>query len=378
MQAMRSPEPLADFALLTRLAGRNAYRCELPRLRQTGRRTTRVITNQTEMATSKSSGKKAKAKGKQTSTRTIYYKRALFIPAETVGETLGDLLDRALSKRNRPSRRMEKLGTSSDNIRAIDKCFTHNGLICGRFFDYTEGGAQAVLQIDEDAEEFGIKSIPPGKKEQFLRGMLTFGIQGNLMMLIQSNALKHGHLENHLNWLLRQSAEVLSSQARLNISDQPSPLLTRQLENVNSIVLKEGVSTGTLILEAEETPKDTLAPVIAALQQMVPKARDIFGDRLTPEQALALEELNIELKISRVRKAGSVSAFDQIANALRRLEDVKVVVRARGEILDTDDLRLSVQRSVEVDGNEMPDLKDVARVMQDWLSYLLSRDRVPG
>jgi hypothetical protein len=330
-------------------------------------------------ATAKATAKKQrppKPKGQQSLQKALHYKRATFIPDLPGGQTLQSLVDAALSKRKKPSKRMERLGLSNDTIRLVNKCYIANAMICGRFLDYTEGGATAVLEIDDDADELVIRELLPKQREQYLEGVLTFGIADNHVILIQAKALKVGHLENHLNWLLGKTTGVLPEAHKVILVDEPARNLKDKLDGVSFITLREPVPGASFVLDTEEKTKDGLDTIIAGLHAMVPSLRNILGERLSPQQALALEDLDVSLKIARKRKKGGTSIIDDVAHLLRNVDDVDVTVKARGMEFRSDDLKLSVTRSVESEGRGMLKLGAAAEVMQDWLNTLIATGRI--
>jgi hypothetical protein len=318
-----------------------------------------------------------KPRGTQPRQVTLHYRVATFQPELPTGQTIGELLDLAIAKKKNPSMRMENLDDSSDTVRVINKPYRDNGMICARFLDYTEGGALAILQIDDAKDELEIRELAPGLKEQFLEGILTFGILENHVIIAQSKALRSGHFEAHLNWLLRLKAKVLGEEYRVILSEAPARRLKKKLFDVSSVTLSEAIPGATFIRDAN--PKQSgLEPLISALQAMMPRIQDIFGNKLTPQQALALEELNVSLKISRKRKKGTKTVIDDLAHLLRNVDDVEVTVKAGGTEYGSKDWKLSGTKTIETEAGRVLKLKSAATVMREWLSELLAAERVIG
>lgn len=326
----------------------------------------------------KSNPSATKPRGTQSRQVTLHYRHATFQPELTTGQTLATLLDLAIAKKKNPSMRMEAVKESADTIRVINKPYHENGMVCARFLDYTDGGALAILQIDDTKDELEIRELAPRLKEQFLEGILTFGILGNHVIIAQAKALRGGHFEHHLTWLLTQKTKVLGDEYQVVLREAPSRNLKKKLGNVSSITLSEALPGATFVMHAN-AKQTGLEPLISALQAMMPRIQDIFGNKLTPEEALALEELNVSLKISRKRKKGTTTTLiDDLAHLLRNVDDVEVRVKAGGMEYGSKDWKLAGNRTIETEVGRVLKLKSAAAMMQEWLSELLAAEQVVG
>lgn len=311
-------------------------------------------------------------------TKTLHYKRAVLIGASSGSLTLASYLDAALSATKTPLARQERLGESSDNVRILNKCHTMGTLICGRFLDFTEGGFQAVLELDPDADDLKIRHLPPGKEEQFLEGILTFGVRGNHVLLVQSKGLRVAHLEQHLNWLLRDHTQVMPAEVRVVLEDAPRQDVQDKLSDVDWIELRTPVPVSTFTGEPEQIPHGFGGGILRHLREWSPSVGTFF-ERLSGQAALAVDDVEMTLTIKRRgrRSRQRHSMLDEIAHNLRTVDDVEFTLKTKHGTYSAGELKLRVDRSFPVEpGTTMPDLAGAAVVMQSVLADLITQRRI--
>jgi hypothetical protein len=311
-------------------------------------------------------------------TKTIYYNRALIVGAESGANTLATYLDAALSAKKLPMDRMEKTGPAADSVRVVNKCSKLGNMICGRFLDFTEGGSQAVLELDPTAEELAIRHLSPAAKEQYLEGVLTFGVRGNHVILVQSKGLRVAHLEQHLNWLLGEETRVLPPEVRVLLEDAPQREITDKLDDVDWIELRAPVPVSIFLEPPEEQPKGFMAKVMSHIRGAVPTSGTFF-ESLSEEAALAVENVELTMRIARASRRSKKrrTMLDEIAHNLRNVDDVDFTLKTKNGTYKAGELKLRRNISIPVEsGGTMPDLKATAVVMQDWLADLITQRRV--
>lgn len=307
-------------------------------------------------------------------TKTLHYKRALLVGAPSGSSTLAKYLDAALSKIKRPMDRAEQRG--DDNVRVINKCHTLGTLICGRFLDYTNGGFQAVLDLDPEAEELSIKHLPPGKREQFLEGVLTFGIRGTHVVMMQAKGLRAGHLEEHLNWLLGQETAVLPPGTYIALEDEPSREVREKLSEVKWVELRASVPASTFLTRTEVIPKSLVGDVLRHLRELRPTRGTVF-ERMDADAALAVDDVELSIRITRKsRKKDAPSLIDELAHSLRHTDDAELTVRTPTAVYSSGELKLTAPCTVQTEGGGIPMLASAAEVMQEWLADLIQQRRI--
>lgn len=307
--------------------------------------------------------------------KTLYYKRAYLVGAQTLKPTLASYLESALQKRALPMDRAERLGDSQDNVRVIARCYKLGTMICGRFLDFTEGGFQAVLDVDPNLDDIPVKFLAPKQKEQFLEGVLTFGVRENHVILIQSKGLRIRHLESHLNWFLGVHASVLPPGVHIALEDEIAREV-RDLEDVEYVELRRPVGIDNFLHNPEQEPKGLTGSLVEYLKELRP-TRGTALERLSAEAALKVNGVELTVRIKREGRARrGPSLMDEIAHVLRADDDVEIKVKTRTAEYTGEQLRLVTPRNVHTEPNGMPVLQSAAEVMQEWLADLLQQRRI--
>src|SRR2546421_82763 len=94
------------------------------------------------------------------------------------GQTLQDLLRKALTKYRRTADRLESLGADGSDVRFINANRQHQAVTFGLFHKVTKGAAQHVIDMQQKGEEWSLDSVtaksasrPAG---EFVEGTLFF------------------------------------------------------------------------------------------------------------------------------------------------------------------------------------------------------------
>ena len=307
--------------------------------------------------------------------KTLHYKRAKFIGTPE-NRTLAALLTAALGTSKFPMGRLERLGESNDSVRVINRCRQIGGLTVGQFLDYTEGGAQAVLKLDPKAIELAIEELSPAKTKQFLEGVLTFGIRENHVILIQTKGLRAGHLENHLNWLLREAA-VCDPSLQLFLEDEPRGEVEDKLD-ARWIELRAPISAASF-LGSEPAPQGVMGELVSALREVV-SFKGSFYEHLNANEALALQDVELSVRIARKgrgRGKDGPSIVDELAHTLRNIDDFEFVLKTKaGATLTSNELKLAEVCSIPTSEGGQVDMHGAAAVMQAWLGRLIAERHI--
>lgn len=314
-------------------------------------------------------------------TKRVYLKQAVFLDRKDA-PTIQEKLELALKKLHRMGDRKEVLGEDNRHVRSIIYHRTHANMLFGIFASYERGTQQMIVTEDDDAETLTIEQVAPpkgddNKRREFLEGVCYFGLFGNHVLVVQSNALGSKQVESHFNWLLKQ-AKVVADGNAVGLSDQIAAATKERIRNAH---VKE-VEIGAPFIEAEaalpstnkEIVKDTAFNFKGIGLEMV---RQILGDQLDSMKLADALDGNIEVSLRiRYKKKTTEKAhelLDNIALAIRNIDEdeVKLHLVGGGEV-DGNQLKLSSLLRIEAhDG--IPSYNELFQKMQQWLLDLLEK-----
>jgi hypothetical protein len=305
--------------------------------------------------------------------RTLHYRRATIIGGDPTDlpPDLQSLVATAIARKRSAKELRQHDQREQQAVRVIKPPYTRDTLLCGVMLDYTEGSSQPILELDEEDEEMTLLALSPKERQHFLSSLLYFAIEGNDVILMQSRALAAGHFENYLNWLLSERAEVLKGGAKLFLSPLTPRDTRRELERVRWVELQDAVQGGSFLVQTEQTPKPTnLFGGIKAGLRAAWQTEGAFRERLTVNDALAAEEIQVSVRIALPRGRRKAQLLDDVAHVLRHTDDALVRVRTNRGDYSGGKLRLAKDVRIQVDAGGLPVLFDVGRKMQEYLIEL--------
>jgi hypothetical protein len=316
------------------------------------------------------------------------------------------LLDRKSAYHKAASRR-ESLTEDGNSFRFINRFNNYdNDMLMCQIVQFEQGRSQMTIVIDEDADMFevnpisaqDIKQSKVGKNKsgstEFLESMAYFGVMGNHMVVMGSQALKSKELERHLEWYLK----VLTQQnidSAIILSDRPTATAMKQLERAPA----KSVSIGSDITYEQDVTSLPEAPVAEPYEHDVTEAKSV---RWTPSGLGAdileclksngyvgnfdfnetLDDANlqvsIEFKYSRKTTKSGQKVIDTLSSSLRHLdkEDVKINLKGGGEIKG-DELKLSHQINLGFYEGKV-DESDLYYQMKQWIqAKIITKEVVP-
>lgn len=153
--------------------------------------------------------------------KTLIYCRAEMLKSKP---TLQAALAKAFKAKAMARERFEMLGGDAEEQRVVRFINDHpewRGMRFGALLMYTPGRNQHVMDIAKDAESLPVAQLAPpadeaGQRQEFLDSILYFGVLDDHLIVCQSQSLKAPTLDDHLNWLLRESRAV-STDNGLNL-----------------------------------------------------------------------------------------------------------------------------------------------------------------
>lgn len=343
---------------------------------------------------------------KETKRRTINYKLA------KLGKhplTLQEMLEATLlddkSQYHKAANRRESLTEDGNSFRFINR-FTNydNDMLLCQIVQFEQGTSQMTIVIDEDAEMFEVNPISAkdikqsrvskdkSKSTEFLESMAYFGVMGNHMVVMGSQALKSKELERHLQWYLNTLTEQAIESAII-LSDRPTANAMKQLEKSSAksvsigsdITYEQDLSTKPELTKTETyehdvseaksvrwTPAGLGADILECLKNNGYIGNFDFNETLDDANL----QVSIEFKYNRKTTKSGQKVIDTLSSSLRHLdkEDVRVNLKGGGEIKG-DDLKLSHQINLGFYEGKV-DEPDLYHQMKQWLQSKVATQEV--
>lgn len=320
---------------------------------------------------------------RETKTKTLHYRYAHFLQG---GGNLQQLLGRSLTKRAMVEDRLERFTPSGNELRVINNHPRQNGMQFGNLLYFERGTNRILLSTDAKVPELDVAQIAPpalhGKPSEFLDAIMYFGVLGNHVILLQSNALTSKHLEFHLNWLLVE-AGVMPEEGRVELIDSAKPAIRQAIEKRPVKKVRFGSPFLDLNVSADEERKTTRTEKMRVTPQGMGPAilKAVLGEvgfsKLHLEDALDGNlRVALEITYDRTTTDGGERALRSIARALRHVDEEEVALKipGLGTVKGAD---LKISDSVRIDSyNGMLDQNQIFPEMHEWLSHLLDQNIV--
>lgn len=299
------------------------------------------------------------------------------------GGTLQVRLAAVLADRSIVRERAEPL--SSTEFRIIAQHYPVDGGIAGIFTAFARGTSAVSVLEDPTAQALSLDQIkaPPGedgKERQWVNGLLYFYVHGNIVIVIQSAAVRAGQFEAHLNWLLRPAGSGVGPSVQLANQFGRSAVEQLAAQHVKDVVV------GGPLLQTDLMPLATEQPQVRTRFEVGGKMLDALQSVLELDSGPGFDwqsglDGNIEawLHVSYKRKTNEDAQrlLDRIALALRNTEDLETVITLNnGQTITGDDLKLS--KNCRIESREGVLLADKAfTAMSVWLKELVETRQFP-
>jgi hypothetical protein len=339
------------------------------------------------------------AKGKKVS-KTVIYKRVNF-HAPVNGQDLKTMLETALNKRKTFGDRRQNVSSADNPIYHVVGSHTceEKGFVFGTLMTYTPDTNPLCFVEDDQAvdvvlEQVSAPETDDGKRREFLASMMYFGVIGNHMVLMQSQALKSAQLESYLRWYLH-AAEVLEGTNTFQLIDTPSDSVKRKM--------KQGRGVRAIKLGGEVLPPTVMAPRPEKVVAVPVAPREVatqttatavatqenFGvlaalkTLMNPVQAAKINfeklagsniELSVTLRYSRKTTEEGQKLMDSLGAALSHNDDVDTELElVGGGSIKGSDLKLTGPISVMSYDGQLS-TSEVYEGLRQWLLQKVSAD----
>lgn len=342
--------------------------------------------------------------------KTLVYKVARF--SKNVGqgnETLQSLLDLAFKKFPTAADRFEddrnEISVNPDadvndevlkveDIKSTGKRFINikrnyreltgnsGNMTCCTFCSFVPGKTQGILTIDRSAKELDIHQMLPNKQSaEILDHILYFGVIGNHVVLIGSAGLHAQMLEAHLNWLLKDKAQLIEKDQQIYLADHPPLKHAKTMKDTKEITVWAPVHF--LQADGREVDKHTtiVQPTGRGWNALTGLFRGILDlpDELKRSEVIDKKSLEVKLsfKFKGSRQKDTLTVLDSLATILRNVDSQieYVITTNSGLSLTKKDFKLLQEVNIIYDQG-MPNLNDVFLRMSGWLRTLITDKRV--
>ncbi len=301
------------------------------------------------------------------------------------------------------------------------------GFVFGALMTYTPGTDPLCFIDDEHAEVVTLEKVSApqtddGKRREFLASMMFFGVIGDHMVLMQTQALKSAHLEAYLRWYLH-AAGVLEGTNTLTLIDTPTEKIKKKMD--------EGKGVRTIKLGGEVVPMSVFPPLSAppAVPTLQPppvastlpslpgkQAEPMFSLKPPPSNVMAVHasavatendygvlaalkklmkpsqaakidfdklagsniEMSVILKYNRKTSEDGQALMDTLGVALRNSDDVETeIILNKGGSIKGEELKMSGPISVTSYDGQLS-TSEVYEGLRKWLLEKVSTDEVPA
>lgn len=329
----------------------------------------------------------------QNKPKSLVYKRAIVAGGD--GADLQSLVTAAIHKMDKVPARSEPIESLR---RLIGRHKTQSSMFFGELVLYEKD--KDIAFIVENDTDFEIEQLNPAnadgqkdKKREVLEGSLHFCIKGNNVIVSQTATVRARMLENHLNWLLVETARLLGSEGGIQLADEPtkdakekvakhsvkrakvgSPLvLNENVQNEdgsNKKVSPVGGDTAKL----PETKRLKINPkAVNVLKAILP---DAWDEDLMKNMDDANLHVTVEVKFNRKATDTEHRILDQIASAARHMEEEDTVIYLEdGSQIKGHELKLTHKCTV-THLNGIPDLVELYGKMKEWMINLRTAELI--
>lgn len=294
--------------------------------------------------------------------------------------TLESALQQALDVFPQVGERWENITheDANDGLRRFVNSNEHSrNLFFGDLVMHAPGEKNAV-EIDPKAKELSVSAIAPsigenGKRREFLESILYFAARKNHVAIIQSQSLRVRDIENHLNWLLRESG-VISKDDQLAL-DNELPKFTRDKIQDSRADVKNLKVSADLVDEWSQSKEGDDSNVNSVKYSpkggMLETIKGLLVEGYTLDLDSILDdpqlEVIVEVKHKRKKDPAAQRLINQITRGLRHVpeSDIMIEIDNIGKVKGSE---LSIQSKESVKCyKELLDREDLIAKMSKWL-----------
>lgn len=288
---------------------------------------------------------------------------------------LQELLGKAIQA-TQVNERQQELNEYEKTFRTINQKWSYRGITMCEMVLIDPGASQPLAVYDESKGVYTIDAISTNELSQerlkrnsdFVNSMLYFGVKGNEVVIMPSQAINVRALENYLTWLLGEKLDLISNESKFALNKNIPRAVEEQIRSspVRSIEIGS-VLSGTSDDDSEEFVSSESFSINAK------SLLRVLGAKLKDELPFSIsDDSNIRAKIviSYFRKTNDAGQnfMNHLGTTLRNLDDADVCVTLKNNVKISGE-ELNLQKVVKISKTDRGLLvnDDISEAMVTWL-----------
>lgn len=288
---------------------------------------------------------------------------------------LQELLGKAIQA-TQVNERQQELNEYEKTFRTINQKWSYRWITMCEMVLIDPGASQPLAVYDESKGVYTIDAISTNELSQerlkrnsdFVNSMLYFGVKGNEVVIMPSQAINVRALENYLTWLLGEKLDLISNESKFALNKNIPRAVEEQIRSspVRSIEIGS-VLSGASDDDSEEFVSSESFSINAKLLLRV------LGAKLKDELPFSIsDDSNIRAKIviSYFRKTNDAGQnfMNHLGTTLRNLDDADVCVTLKNNVKISGE-ELNLQKVVKISKTDRGLLvnDDISEAMVTWL-----------
>lgn len=288
---------------------------------------------------------------------------------------LQELLGKAIQA-TQVNERQQELNEYEKTFRTINQKWSYRGITMCEMVLIDPGASQPLAVYDESKSVYTIDAISTNELSQerlkrnsdFVNSMLYFGVKGNEVVIMPSQAINVRALENYLTWLLGEKLDLISNESKFALNKNIPRAVEEQIRSspVRSIEIGS-VLSGTSDDDSEEFVSSESFSINAK------SLLRLLGAKLKDELPFSIsDDSNIRAKIviSYFRKTNDAGQnfMNHLGTTLRNLDDADVCVTLKNNVKISGE-ELNLQKVVKISKTDRGLLvnDDISEAMVTWL-----------
>lgn len=291
---------------------------------------------------------------------------------------LQELLGKAIQA-TQVNERQQELNEYEKTFRTINQKWSYRGITMCEMVLIDPGASQPLAVYDESKGVYTIDSISTNELSQerlkrnsdFVNSMLYFGIKGNEVVIMPSQAINVRALENYLTWLLGEKLNLISNESKFALNKNIPRAVEEQIRSspVRSIEIGSVLSGASDDGSEEFVSSESFSINAKSLLR-------VLGAKLKDELPFSIsDDSNIRAKIviSYFRKTNDAGQnfMNHLGTTLRNLDDADVCVTLKNNVKISGE-ELNLQKVVKICKTDRGLLinDDISEAMVTWLLEL--------